>query len=184
MIQLPISGATSKNNKAPLKGDKILSVINASTLKNCTIREHLKDQKIDHLDAQEIMDIAERYRDYKIIEGVYDYTDMLVMARNAELDLPELEYLFVDEAQDLSSLQWILVNRLAGSTKNIVIAGDDKQAINSFNGADVDTFLNLPGKVEVLQQSYRVPKSVYNLANRIMKKMTKYRQEGSEWETP
>ena len=106
---------------------------------------------------------------------------MLVMAKHAELDLPELDYLFIDEAQDLSSLQWILVNRLAEKTRNIVIAGDDKQCINTFVGADVDTFLELPGKVETLNKSYRVPSTVFSLANRVVKHMHKFRKEGAVW---
>ncbi len=75
----------------------------------------------------QLEDIDRRYQDYKILEEIYDYTDMLVMAKYAELDLPDLDYLFVDEAQDLSALQWILVDRLAERTDKIVIAGDDKQ---------------------------------------------------------
>ena len=139
------------------------------------------EQDIHTYPIRKVEDIASSYRDYKINESVYDYTDMLVMAKTADITTPELEYMFVDEAQDLSTLQWILIDRMAATTKHIVIAGDDKQAINEFAGADVDTFLQVPGKVEVLEQSYRVPRLIFDVANNVVKHMKKYRVEGSNW---
>lgn len=103
-------------------------------LNNQTVREyvtrtlaHNGESLPKSFTINQLEDIDRRYQDYKILEEIYDYTDMLVMAKYAELDLPDLDYLFVDEAQDLSALQWILVDRLAERTRKIVIAGDDKQ---------------------------------------------------------
>ena len=53
--------------------------------------------------------------------------------------------------------------------------------INEFAGADVDTFLTIPGKVQVLDQSYRTPRAIYNLSNSLMNRMVKYRPEGARW---
>lgn len=186
MVQLPMSGQTMQNRQglpAPaFKGDKLLQIVNVANLYNQPIREYMIQSKLNQeFNIAEVEDLARRYLDFKIGESIYDYTDMLIMAKNADLDIPELKYLFIDEAQDLSTLQWILVNRLASKAEHIVITGDDKQAINMFAGADVDTFLSLPGKVETLQESHRVPKAVYNLANKIMTKMIKYRKEGATW---
>lgn len=169
-------------------GDQMLHIINVASLQDMSIRDYMSTLLSrgssgipSTITIDRVEDFASRYRDFKLSESVYDYTDMLIMAKSAELEIPELKYLFIDEAQDLSSLQWILVNRLAEKAGKIIIAGDDKQTINEFAGADVDTFLSLPGKVETLQQSYRVPKTVYNLANKIMKNMRKYRREGAAW---
>lgn len=162
-------------------GDKILQIINVAKLCDMPIREYLIKEKIHDYPTMMVKRIAQNYESFKALGNVYDYTDMLWMAKTAELDLPELEYLFIDEAQDLSALQWTLVNRLAEKSKHIIIAGDDKQAINSFAGADIDTFLTLPGKVETLEQSYRVPMAAFDMANNIVVKMTKYRKEGSYW---
>lgn len=169
-------------------GDQMLHIINVAALQDMTIREYMTSLLAhspsaipSSITVEKVEDLANRYQDFKIGESVYDYTDMLIMAKTADFDVPELKYLLIDEAQDLSSLQWILVNRLAEKAEHIIIAGDDKQTINEFAGADVDTFLSLPGKVESLEQSYRVPKTVYNLANKIMGKMKKYRREGAHW---
>ena len=165
----------------PLRGDKILQIINASRLYDKSIRDYMVEEDIHDFTIRSVEDIAARYRDFKIMSSVYDYTDMLVMAKTADISTPPLKYMFIDEAQDLSTLQWILIDRMAATAENIIIAGDDKQAINEFAGADVEAFLTVPGKVEVLEQSYRVPKKVFNQANIITHHMTKFRKEGSNW---
>ncbi len=47
------------------------------------------------------------------------------------------------------------------------VAGDDDQAIYRWAGADVDKFIKLEGKSTVLDQSYRVPITVHELANKL-----------------
>lgn len=106
---------------------------------------------------------------------------MLVMAKTENFDTPHLDHMLIDEAQDLSRLAWMLIDRMAKTTKKIIVAGDDKQAINLFAAADVQTFLHLPGKVECLEQSYRIPMKSFRLANRLMSKMHNYRKEGASW---
>lgn len=190
MVNLPISGNYGKRPADPtqqartgkaLKGDNILHYINVASLYDMSIRDYMIKYDIHDFAIAEVEDIASRYRDFKILNSIYDYTDMLKMAKTAELNLPHWKYLFIDEAQDLSTLLWVLVNRMAETTEHIIIAGDDKQSINEFAGADVNTFLSIPGKVEVLEQSYRTPRAVYSLANRLMAKMSQYRPEGSNW---
>lgn len=163
------------------QGDKIMQIIGVSELCNQSIRDYMIKNDVHEIPIDLVERIAHNYKAFKVLSSQYDYTDMLVMAKNTDLEVPELDYLFIDEAQDLSSLQWILVNKLASKAEHIIIAGDDKQAVNSFSGADVDTFLALPGKVETLKQSYRVPKVVFDVANKIVNKMTAYRKEGALW---
>ena len=45
--------------------------------------------------------------------------------------------LMVDEAQDLTPLQWDMVVKIAKHVDRVYIAGDDDQAIYEWNGADV-----------------------------------------------
>ena len=84
---------------------------------------------------------------------------------------PKYEVIFVDEAQDLSLIQWDIIKKLEKSSKQSIIAGDDDQAIYKWNGADAETFINLEGERVILKQSYRVPKNIFNIANRIIKKV-------------
>lgn len=183
IINYPISYSTKRVGlpQRALPGDKLMHIINVSNLNNLSIRDYCVQNKVHEFPIRLVEDIAERYSDFKMINSLYDYTDMLIMAKTADLNIPDLDYLFIDEAQDLSTLQWMLVDRLAEKANKIIIAGDDKQSINEFAGADVDTFLSIQGKVEVLEQSYRIPRKVFRAANTVMKHMIKYRPEGSYW---
>ena len=79
---------------------------------------------------------------------------------------------FVDEAQDLSLIQWKLWQKLFGKrATDSFIAGDDDQGIFKWNGAHVNTFINLEGTKKILEQSHRVPQKPFELANKIINKI-------------
>ncbi|MDR1608718.1 MAG: UvrD-helicase domain-containing protein [Deltaproteobacteria bacterium] len=58
----------------------------------------------------------------------------------------QLQYVMVDEFQDLSRRQYKLARLLAGYHGNIFIVGDPDQAIYSWRGAHVHLFLDFPKK--------------------------------------
>ena len=113
---------------------------------------------------------VKNYSKYKNSNFLIDYTDMLEMFLKTA-NSPNLEVLIVDEAQDLSSLQWRCVEKLAQNTKHVYIAGDDDQAIYRWAGADVEYFINLKGDNTYLKQSYRVPRKVHDMALGIVKRI-------------
>ena len=92
------------------------------------------------------------YKNYKEANFLIDYTDMLEMFLQSR-GSPSLEVLIVDEAQDLSALQWRCIQKLAESVEHVYIAGDDDQAIYRWAGADVEHFINLKGNNTYLKQS-------------------------------
>ena len=83
-----------------------------------------------------------------------------------------LEYLFVDELQDIGYLEYNFLMALK-STHNFVI-GDDYQAIFGFKGGDVQIFLSLMNnpdwKAYQLTENYRTAKSILMYANSIVNK--------------
>jgi DNA helicase-2/ATP-dependent DNA helicase PcrA len=109
-------------------------------------------------------------KEFKIAKLVLDYTDVLetFVQRNSG---PSLDVLIVDEAQDLSYIQWMVISILAKTCRRVVIAGDDDQAIYRWAGADVETLLYLEGKVEVLDQSWRVPQKIQKVADTIISRV-------------
>lgn len=113
------------------------------------------------------------YREWKTANGLLDYTDLL--SRYIEYGRPlDIDVIFIDEAQDLSSLQWDTVFKLGERTQRWYIAGDDDQAVFHWAGADSDVFQSLPvDKVEVLHQSYRLSKAVHRLALKLTSRMKK-----------
>jgi ATP-dependent exoDNAse (exonuclease V) beta subunit len=60
----------------------------------------------------------------------------------------KFKVLFIDEAQDLSLLQWEMVRKIWGEAEKTYIAGDDDQAIFKWAGADVDHFIALKEEVD------------------------------------
>jgi len=90
---------------------------------------------------------------------------------------PKFDVVFIDEAQDLSNMQWDMAKTIWNKTEDSFIAGDDDQAIFRWAGADVDSFIAQKGLMMPLQQSYRIPAKVHNLAmgliNRVKKRIDK-----------
>jgi hypothetical protein len=73
----------------------------------------------------------------------------------------------VDEAQDLTALQWQMVRIAFANAERLYVAGDDDQCLTSFAGADVDQFLALKGEEVVLEHSHRLPQAVQAYAVQI-----------------
>ncbi len=85
--------------------------------------------------------------------------------------------LFVDESQDLSWLQWAVVRKLAKNVKKLYLAGDDDQTIFRWAGASASLFnLEPADEIRVLPQSYRLPRQVHTLSQKVIKRV-KVRQE-------
>jgi ATP-dependent exoDNAse (exonuclease V) beta subunit len=104
---------------------------------------------------------------YKNLHGLRDFTDLLeeYAAQGAPLDI---RVAFVDEAQDLSPLQWRVLRLMLAQAERVYIAGDDDQAIYRWSGADVDSFLGLGGEQEILRQSWRCSATVHALADKVV----------------
>ena len=112
---------------------------------------------------------------YKKEKGLIDYDDMLEQFIEQDV-APSFDVLFIDEAQDLSPLQWKMVKRLWAKADKSYIAGDDDQAIFKWAGADVDTFIALKDEVDyvdTLDQSYRIPGGpIHDLSQKIIRNVS------------
>ena len=114
-------------------------------------------------DFVKIIEFNQRFEDYKKQLKVIDYTSILELAIHSRTSLPDFDVIFVDEAQDLSKLQWRFVEKLFPKASAVYIAGDDDQAICQSFGADPTTFVEYPATHErVLNQSYRIPALVHD----------------------
>jgi len=114
--------------------------------------------------------ITDELKNYKEQHGLIDFSDMIEKFLEKGTP-PKLLVMFVDEAQDLSLIQWKLVRKIEESSNDSFIAGDDDQGIYKWNGAHVNTFINLEGTRKILEQSQRVPKKPFMLADRIISKV-------------
>lgn len=149
-------------------GDKVRALCDLARLRNCTLKEAWRRSDVEGVNLPEIERFQKSLHIYKSNRGMIDFCDMLEMACTSNT-LPSYKLLIIDEAQDLSSLQWNLVSKLVDLSDKCYIAGDDDQAIFQWAGADVERFINFPGYPVILDQSYRVPVSVSKVAERLQK---------------
>lgn len=79
-----------------------------------------------------------------------DYNDLIILSlfifkENDEIRLKwqeRLEYIMIDEFQDIDSLQYRLMNVLQGYHKNLFVVGDPDQTIYTWRGANVRFLLD------------------------------------------
>ena len=96
---------------------------------------------------------------YKDKNNLFDFNDIIKSVINSD-KIPKFKAIFIDEAQDLSPLQWQLYDKLKEHCDQIYLAGDDDQAIYAWAGADVKRFVQEPAKERILRQSRRISMSV------------------------
>ncbi|MCW8141571.1 MAG: ATP-dependent helicase, partial [Planctomycetota bacterium] len=124
------------------------------------------DRRIVQYTPAQLTSEIEDYEQAKRERHELDFTDMLELALRVEPR--ELELLVVDEAQDLSPLQWTLVSRWFERAKTVVLCGDPDQAIHTWCGADPAPLpwyaRHADWTARRLAKSYRVPRSAHRLA--------------------
>ena len=147
-----------------------LRIINLAKLRNITVDqqfnlgEHNQDVEYDKLTI-----IANELERYKKEYGLIDFNDMILDFVKSDKS-PKFDVVFIDEAQDLSRMQWDMVHHF--NTQDSFIAGDDDQAIFRWAGADVDRFITQTGKLLHLTQSMRIPRSVHDFAMKIIERVS------------
>ena len=157
------------------------NIINAARIKNITIEEEYNTDMYSHdIDKNLLQILKDEVDSYKAAYGLVDFTDMIEKFNVSEL-CPKYDVVFVDEAQDLSPIQWKMYDILKKNSKHIILAGDDDQAIYGWAGADVARFQGEPAKDIVLPQSYRVPGAVQEIANCILNRIPDHRRIKKNW---
>jgi DNA helicase-2/ATP-dependent DNA helicase PcrA len=117
---------------------------------------------------------------------LYDFDDMILRVVHALEVFDELRfnlqeqysYIMVDEFQDtngaqLRILQSLTNNPASEGAPNIMIVGDDDQAVYSFQGAEISNILNFKDKYEtirkiVLKENYRSSEPIINSAREVI----------------
>jgi superfamily I DNA/RNA helicase len=149
----------------------ILNEINIARARGMDLHTHYNQSRMD-IEWFHFEFVERAYRHYKTSRALLDFTDLLEHVLLEPERLPKLEALIIDEAQDLSRLQWRLVEQLSLRAQRFFLAGDDDQAVYTWAGADVASFLGASGAVKILDQSYRVPSKIHALANRVVMRIT------------
>ncbi len=128
--------------------------------------------------ADAIQGIFDRYGKRKSAGNALDYDDLLIhwlkllQAKGSPCgDL--FDYVMVDEYQDTNRLQADILREVGKATGNIMVVGDDAQAIYAFRGATVANILEFEqefaGAVRLrLEKNYRSTQEILDAANTLL----------------
>jgi DNA helicase-2/ATP-dependent DNA helicase PcrA len=164
------------------KGDALLTLWSLSRVMLIPLQEvwTIRSKYVadfPNLTFQELEHFITTVRGYKETNSKLDYTDMLELFISEGQPI-HASHVVVDEAQDLSPLQWAVVNKLCEGCVEFHLAGDDDQAIHEWNGASPSHFIKHKADYfKVLPQSFRIPAKVHQVAasisSRIKVRLTK-----------
>ena len=140
----------------------------------------LKD-RVANLKLRSIAEIMQKYDDYLLSNGLFDFDDMIEEARNAlasddgfRMSLQEkYQFIMLDEFQDTNPSQFAIVKELTDYEKPMIMAvGDDDQAIYEFQGAlatnltDFRDYYN--ARVITLVDNYRSTGEILDFSRKII----------------
>ena len=169
MLGLKLSNAqdTIDNVGAFVQDDIYLRIIDLARVGKVELYEAYR--KWGHIPGGwlKLDQINRTIEDYKEKRKLFDYTDMIIEFNKQDI-CPNLDVVIVDEAQDLSPLQWDMVTKLVNNSKQTFVAGDDDQAIFNWAGASVSHLMGLNWDRIILNKSYRVPKKIHEAANKLI----------------
>ncbi len=123
-----------------------------------------------------------KWEEFKEKHALFDFADMLTRYLHSEIGPLPCDVVFLDEAQDLSWLQWQVFNKMIADAKRVYVAGDDDQAIYGFMGGSEFGFLDLKADREiVLKKSYRVPAAIGERATSVIRRVSRRMEKNVEW---
>ena len=142
--------------------------------------EYLRDAGDDERAAQ-IGRIYKLYQDTLKNSDAMDFDDLITRTIGLFQSNPDVldyyrnrfRYVLVDEYQDTSHAQYMLIRLLAQGRGNLCVVGDDDQSIYRFRGATIENILSFEktfpkAKVIRLEQNYRSTKTILDAANAVI----------------
>ncbi len=181
-IEVTVYSNGQENTGFVDSNSEYFNLINAARIKECSIEDEYNTGMYSYELEKNLLHILDlELNNYKDSFKLYDFTDMIEKFNVAKL-CPKYDVVFVDEAQDLSPIQWKMVDILRENSKYVILAGDDDQAIYGWAGADVLKFIAIQAKKDIiLPQSHRVPESVQTIADKILDRIPDNRRVKKNW---
>jgi len=131
----------------------------------------------DRLDVPEAISA---WRSWKGQHGLVGFADMLERVKQRSL-LPNVDYLVIDEFQDITTLQYDVYEEWRPHMERVLIAGDDDQVVYAWQGADPDLLLDEDVTEDVvLPNSYRLPSRILNVVNQEVSHIEKRQEKDLE----
>ena len=125
--------------------------------------------------------LYDSYREHMKAYNAVDFDDLIMMPIDLFTRYPQVleeyrgrfSHIMVDEFQDTSLEQYVLVRLLAEKTRNLCVVGDDDQSIYSWRGANYQNILlfeqDFPERQEMkLERNYRSTGNILAAANTLI----------------
>ena len=122
------------------------------------------------------------YEEYKEQHFMLDFDDLLIKTVELFRKHPDIlekwqnkfQYIHVDEFQDVSELDYTLIQMLSQKS-TLCVVGDPDQTIYSFRGSDIRFILDFDKdfphtKTIILDQNYRSTKNILDISNNLIRK--------------
>lgn len=162
-------------SQAGAAADPLLTIDHFARTTLMTLREAWEANQTagGDIDWFRLLRFSEAYRIYREDRELVDYTDMLQRYATSDHALPtRVKVAILDEAQDMTLLQWMVADKAFSQADELWVAADDDQSIHRWAGAAEDHLLGLNdyGK-EVLPLSYRLPQDIFDLSQEIIRRV-------------
>lgn len=137
--------------------------------------------------------VYHRYQEKIRNNNAVDFDDLIFLTVRLFREYPQVlayyqdrfRYILVDEYQDTNHAQYVLVNLLAKTNRNLFVVGDPDQGIYSWRGADIKNIMSFErdypeARIIKLEQNYRSTGSILEAANHLIRNNTN-RKEKRLW---
>lgn len=141
----------------------------------------LKEKYMNSTDVKDILFYGYLYQEKKCF--ALDYNDLLIFTLHIFSENPEirlkwqkrLEYIMIDEFQDIDEIQYKLMRVLCDYHRNLFVVGDPDQTIYTWRGANIKYILDFdkefPDTVTIqMLQNYRSTPQITSVANSLIEK--------------
>lgn len=175
--ELPVKRSVDYIGRRKAAGDYLDILME---LDNSRMQKRLEECGDDVLAAIYTRYLYEQKKNYAV-----DFDDVIIFAHHILGTVPHIlrkwqdrmQYVMVDEFQDVSPRQYAIARMIAGVHRNIFIVGDPDQTIYSWRGADVKLFLNFDkvypdARTVVLNENYRSTPQILAPSNALIAKNT------------
>ncbi len=183
-LERAINDAHTEDSTKPLTEWKN-NYLKADGEGNLLLKESLYQDKMFAL-----ADVYEAYRKTMHDSALYDFDDMILDVIEAlkkhkglltELQ-EQFQYILIDEFQDTNNAQMTIVNMIASAPvnegrPNVMVVGDDDQAVYRFQGAEVSNIINFKKmfkdvEIVTMTENYRSTQDILDVASHVIKKGT------------
>ncbi len=125
--------------------------------------------------------LTKKYNQYLKVNGLVDFNDLeLMLYQKLKRDkifkeklIKRFQYIFVDEYQDTSTIQFLILKELVDKDTHFFAVGDPNQAIYGFRGASkriITAYINTyKAAVLRLDLNYRSNTNIITAANKVIK---------------